>query len=623
MDNPTGSPQTIDFAPGLPLPLQAVTETFAWIARRGMGKTYNSKRFMERLMEAGQQVIAADPLGVWYGVRLLEDGETPSPFQVLIFGGDHADVAITPDMGAAVALFLVDSGHSAVLDLSRFRPGEQIQFMVGFCEELFHANRAPLHLILDEADIFAPQGSSSGSKDKSDDSVSRCLGAVEALVRRGRVRGVGLSLITQRPAVLNKNVLSMCECLVCFRVSYTNDRKAISEWVKVHGTPEELDEMSRTLASLPVGSAWFWSPGWLEVFQRIAFDKALTFDSSATPKPGEVVRSARPLEKLDLSGLAAKFENAVQTAKDEDPAYLREQIKELEAKLSERPPEGISRQSVLELIGAFSATLALSRRELRIVVDREAATLGLAVSRFEVKPDELPQWVYDKSGERVANEVPTFAVDVASYESPPCGFSPSPAGAVVVAVDTAGPKEDASVVVAREGGTIIDTQQINPEEADLDGPRLRLLMAVRRLEVSRLPATREMIALVCKVRATGGTFRDNLNKLVKDGHLAKDGDAYRSVRDFPQAPPVTMAEYRANLCDALDKLGSGLSRMYRLLIQRRLPISIRELAAALAVKETGGTFRDNVNKLARWNVIRKDKLNRIHPGPLFAPEHLK
>jgi hypothetical protein len=51
----------------------------------------------------------------------------------------------------------------------------------------------------------------------------------------------------------------------------------------VHGTLKEREKLMRSLPSLPVGTAWFWSPGWLDVFQRLQVRARDTFDSSATP----------------------------------------------------------------------------------------------------------------------------------------------------------------------------------------------------------------------------------------------------------------------------------------------------------------------------------------------------
>jgi DNA helicase HerA-like ATPase len=83
-----------------------------------------------------------------------------------------------------------------------------IRFMVAFAETLYRLNREAVHLFVDEADAFAPQARNYGGDE------NRMLGAMEDIVRRGRKRGIGCTLITQRPAVLNKNVLTQCEVLV-------------------------------------------------------------------------------------------------------------------------------------------------------------------------------------------------------------------------------------------------------------------------------------------------------------------------------------------------------------------------------------------------------------------------
>jgi DNA helicase HerA-like ATPase len=76
------------------------------------------------------------------------------------------------------------------------------------------------------------------------------LGAVEDLVRRGRARGIGVTLVTQRAAVLNKDVLTQAEVLVALRTIAPQERDAIDAWIRVHGTPQEREAL---MASLPYG----------------------------------------------------------------------------------------------------------------------------------------------------------------------------------------------------------------------------------------------------------------------------------------------------------------------------------------------------------------------------------
>lgn len=62
------------------------------------------------------------------------------------------------------------------------------------------------------------------------------FGAIDTLVRRGRSSGVGVTLITQRPQVLNKDVMSQSELLICHRLIGPQDRKAVKAWVDAHDT---------------------------------------------------------------------------------------------------------------------------------------------------------------------------------------------------------------------------------------------------------------------------------------------------------------------------------------------------------------------------------------------------
>ena len=77
--------------------------------------------------------------------------------------------------------------------------------MTGFLESFYRLKaqeqyRTPVMLIVDEADAIAPQKPFKGEE--------RMLGAIEVCSPRWLQRGIGCLLITQRSAVLNKNVLT-------------------------------------------------------------------------------------------------------------------------------------------------------------------------------------------------------------------------------------------------------------------------------------------------------------------------------------------------------------------------------------------------------------------------------
>lgn len=298
----------------LSLPIQVVTETIGVVAQRGAGKTYATNVLAEELIGLSLPVCIVDPMGVYWGLLASADGESEG-LPVVILGGDHGHVQIGPKSGKKVAEWLVTDRRPCVIDISHFRKGEQRTFVTDFAEELYilkARRKEALHLILDEADLWAPQ--------RPQPDQMRMLGAIEDLVRRGRARGIGLTLVTQRPAVISKDVLTQVSVLMALRITGPQDRKAVDDWIKYHGDEEQRERVLESIAQLPIGTAWFWSPGWLGILKKIQIRKRRTFDSSATPKPGEVRREPRTLAAVDFAALAELLAPAAPESEPEPEA---------------------------------------------------------------------------------------------------------------------------------------------------------------------------------------------------------------------------------------------------------------------------------------------------------------
>ena len=61
--------KSLSFAKHRSLPIEAVTQKFAFLGQSGSGKTYGAGKFVEGLLEAGAQVVILDRVGIWYGLR--------------------------------------------------------------------------------------------------------------------------------------------------------------------------------------------------------------------------------------------------------------------------------------------------------------------------------------------------------------------------------------------------------------------------------------------------------------------------------------------------------------------------------------------------------------------------
>lgn len=335
----------LHISPDFSLPLNAVTQTFAILAKRRAGKSYTARKFAEELLTANQQVVIVDPKGDWWGIRSAADGKSPG-FGVIILGGEHGDLPLEVASGELVAKLVVEERASILLDLSSMRKGEVAEFMggpfglrgrSGFLEALYRMKareefRAPVMLIVDEADAIAPQRPFKGEE--------RMLGAIEDIVRRGGQRGIGCILVSQRSAVLNKNVLTQTQMLVAMRTIAPQDLAAVNEWVNVHGTDEERRVLMGSLPSLPTGTAWFWSPGWPSergIFQNVQITRIKTFDSGATPKPGEKRVTPKNLADIDIDVLKHQMAETMERFKADDPRELRKRIAELEKQGKQAP----------------------------------------------------------------------------------------------------------------------------------------------------------------------------------------------------------------------------------------------------------------------------------------------
>lgn len=366
-----------DFA----LPLDAITETFAMLAMRGSGKTYASAVMAEEFLKNGMPLCVLDPVGVWWGLRANSAGDGPG-LPVVVFGGDHGDIELYHTAGAVMADLVVSARERCIIDLSLFSKTQQRHFVTDFAVALYRRNRDPLHVILDEADEFIPQRVTSGT--------APMVGAFEDIVRRGRARGIGITMITQRPAVINKDVLSQVGTLFALRLSLTSDRKAIFDWIAAHDLNENLDQLKSTIASLPIGDAWIWSPGWLRDFRRIHIRRRETFDSSATPKYGEVRITPETLAPVDIEAVREWLGQHLEETKAEDAPALKKRIRELESQLSAeraKPPAVEVRTFFPELL---QVQIAEQCEEIEIATKSIYALIESAAESARAKPTIQP-----------------------------------------------------------------------------------------------------------------------------------------------------------------------------------------------------------------------------------------
>lgn len=542
---------TLHIAPELDLPLDAVTESFAILAKRGAGKSNAAVVMAEEMYDNGLPWVAIDPKGDWWGIRAAGDGKAPG-LAVLVFGGLHGDVPLEPTAGKLVADLIVEQRLTCVLDVSEMTKADQRRFLVDFADRLYRRNTEPLHVFCEEADEYIPQ--------RVMGEVAKLVGAFETLVKRGRFRGLGVTLITQRSASLNKDVLTQIETLIPMRNPSPQDRKAILAWVDVHDAGAEA---VAELPSLANGEAFVFSPQWLDTLTRIRFRRRRTFDSGATPKVGKKVRPPAKLADVDLASIKEAMAETIEKAKADDPRELRKRITVLERDLAaaraERPePEHVE-------------VPALSDDDRGAMAELTGSMVGLhhslsdLISRLREATDRVSS----------APATPTQ-------------------GPVSAPVQTRRQQGTRPPQESRAASVQDDT------EIELRSGARRMVEALGRMYPLRV--TKSQWGTVAKLKTTGGTWSTYLSDIRRAGLIDENAAGYTlteaGLAYIGGAPdPLTAAELQDHYRRILR---SGAAKMLDALIAASPASMTRdELGSAADLSTAGGTFSTYLSDLTR------------------------
>jgi hypothetical protein len=374
--------------------------------------------------------------------------------------------------------------------------------------------------------------------------------------------------------VLNKDVLTQAEVLVALRTIAPQDRNAIDEWIKVHGTPKQREELMQSLPSLPVGTAWFWSPGWLDIFSRVKVRKRRTFDSSATPKVGQKIRPPKKLAEVDLTQLRDRIAATVERVKAEDPIELRKRVMELQKQLH------LSQR----------VETKIERVEVPVLHDQEIELLMQAVSALSITGNQLEVIAREISEAlRSADEI-KHRGDTRSN-----GFSS-------LNTDTRidGGQIEVKALTSHSGWEPVGTYALGEEK--ISGGERKILAALANYPQGR---TKTQVAILTGYSHRGGAFNNYLSALRTKGFIDRDGYTLKITNKGLAAGPYEKLPTGKALAGYwLSQLG----RAERLILQTLLeayPMSLskEEVAYRAGYEVRGGGFNNAVSKLRTLELI--------------------
>ncbi|MDH3365674.1 MAG: ATP-binding protein [Thermoplasmata archaeon] len=138
---------------------------------------------------------------------------------------------------------LIQKGKTTIINLRGTPPDMQELIVNRIGNALFELRKVgkipPMMLVVEEAHNFCPQQGQVA-----------CSKVFRTIASEGRKFGLGLLIISQRPAKVDKNVLSQCNTQIILKVNNPNDLKAIA--ASIEGLTDGMEE---EIQRLPIGTA--------------------------------------------------------------------------------------------------------------------------------------------------------------------------------------------------------------------------------------------------------------------------------------------------------------------------------------------------------------------------------
>jgi len=283
-----GDMSVLNLGPELTIPLEDVVgQCVAILGIRGSGKSNTAGVIFEELLQAHYPMSLVDIDGEYFGLK--------EKYEVLVVGGgDHADVELNMATAGEVADLSLREGVPVILDVSDMLSDERERFVFDYLTRVWALAgrlRTPYMIGIEECHEFIPQGVRTPLKD-----------VIARIALRGRKRGLGAVVISQRSAKVEKDVLTQAGMLFLHRVVHEADMRVYGELL-----PWRKLEAKETVSKLGIGECIFMSGA---AVRKVKVRVRHTFHGGYTP-------SFRPVESPKLRQVRGRILEAlarVQTA---------------------------------------------------------------------------------------------------------------------------------------------------------------------------------------------------------------------------------------------------------------------------------------------------------------------
>ncbi len=370
-----------------------IGQCIAVLGIRGSGKSNTAGVIFEELLNQQYPMSIVDIEGEYFGLK--------EKYEVLVVGtGDGVEIEITPDCAAEIAEVSMQQNVPVVLDLSGFLSDERTELLKEYLGALWNLAgklRRPYIIGIEEAHEFIPQGVKTELKE-----------LIARIALRGRKRGLGAIVVSQRSAKVDKDVLSQAGILLLHRVVHEVD-------MRVYGglLPWRKSEVKEIIGSLETGHCIFVDG---DVVQPIYVRERATFHAGFTPTLDAVTPPT-------LKQVSASIIEAIERAREGKGRRTRtqemeEQLTRLEEKLGEKDARISELEDVARTLGYIKVEVpAAAQTSVALVEASEPAAASgiprlIGVTRRSRHEDVLA------ARQRVAAHTGWGILDVAEEEAP-------------------------------------------------------------------------------------------------------------------------------------------------------------------------------------------------------------
>lgn len=328
---------SIDSLNGFELQTQTlVGRSIAVLGITGSGKTNTAAVLIEELLSNDLPLTIVDIEGEYWGLK--------ERFEILVAGrSEHAELEIGPENAGRLAEISLKRNISVILDLSDFTQEESYEFLLEYFKSLWATSavtRQPYQIVLEEAHEFVPQSTSTPLKQ-----------ILTRIALRGRKRGLGIILMSQRSAKVEKDVLTQASLLFLHKVVHPIDLRVYKDLI-----PLPAAQVEDTVRRLQPGEAIIIYNHEAKIVQlRLRY----TFHAGSTPTWNRVTQPK--LRKLDTGMLkelrALTIGTDRKATSNNEQVKLIARVKELEEAIVVKDAEIERLQNQVDLLSKLSVSI--------------------------------------------------------------------------------------------------------------------------------------------------------------------------------------------------------------------------------------------------------------------------